>query len=119
VPDKGPIVPLCSPPDLAKFMRIFFFLKLLIGEYLELLTSLSSRSKAELASCDVAWWTKASLSKLLYDGSSLSEDGQHIEPSAGWAEHSWLVRLTYHRIHQAMGVRRIPRLNTSTYISAF
>ncbi|TEB20231.1 hypothetical protein FA13DRAFT_1801182 [Coprinellus micaceus] len=100
--NKGPIVPLPSLPDLARFLHSFFCLDLLIGESAEVLTSLSSHSKAELTSCDVAWWTRASLSNLLSDGSSLSQDGCHTEPLEDWGCHSWLVRLIYHRIHRAM-----------------
>ncbi|TEB23140.1 hypothetical protein FA13DRAFT_1798264 [Coprinellus micaceus] len=60
----GPVVPLPSLPELARFLCSFFYLHLVFEESAEVLTSLSSCSKAELASCDVAWWTRASLSNL-------------------------------------------------------
>ncbi|TEB20237.1 hypothetical protein FA13DRAFT_1801186 [Coprinellus micaceus] len=101
--NTGPVVPLPSLPELARFLYSLFYLHLVFEESAEVLTSLSSCSKAELASCDVAWWTRASLSNLLSDGSSLSQDGLHIESSEDWGSYPWLVRLIYHRIHQAMG----------------
>ncbi|TEB24129.1 hypothetical protein FA13DRAFT_1818116 [Coprinellus micaceus] len=62
--NKGPIVPLPSLRDLAVFLRSFFWLELLDEDAPKVLTSLSENSKAELGSCDVAWWTTASLSNL-------------------------------------------------------
>ncbi|TEB24139.1 hypothetical protein FA13DRAFT_1797502 [Coprinellus micaceus] len=101
--DKGPIVPLPSPPDLARFLYSFFNLYLIYGQSPDVLTSLSSRSKAELASCDVAWWTTASLSNLPPDGSSLSQDRHRTKSSEGWGYHPWLAQMIYYKIHQAMG----------------
>ncbi|TEB24120.1 hypothetical protein FA13DRAFT_1818111 [Coprinellus micaceus] len=54
--NKGPVVPLPSAMDLANFLEPFFNLDLLCGDHLELLTSLSNDSKAELSSCDSTPW---------------------------------------------------------------
>jgi hypothetical protein len=103
--------------DLANFLEPFFNLDLLCGDHLELLTSLSNDSKAELSSCDVAWWAGASLSDLLMDGSSLPRgDCNFTKPSGkGWGTHEWFDRGVYKAIHHTMKVSGGTNTTASKY----
>ncbi|TEB24136.1 hypothetical protein FA13DRAFT_1392572 [Coprinellus micaceus] len=111
--NKGPMVSLSSPTDLFKFLRSFLWLKLLlvsddIHGSLQFLTFLSEQSKAELASCDVAWWVSASLAGLRVDGSCLPCDGSAFDTvkanNVAWGPYEHLAQGIYWKIHQAMGV---------------
>ena len=105
--DKGPAVPPSVPADLAGFLKSFFHLKALHDHSPTALAHLSESSKAELASCDVAWWTTVSLSTLYSDGSGLLGGGNANSTGSsreGWGDHAWVVRGIYARIHQAMVV---------------
>jgi hypothetical protein len=89
--DKGPVVSLNSPTDLDGFFGLFMQLRFMASD--DFLACLSEGSKGELVSCDVSWWTTASLCR-------------RCGPSA------WLVLGIYQRIHHAMGVSgRVPMQN--------
>jgi hypothetical protein len=103
--DKGPVVPPSSSADLAKFLEAFFNLNLFITGTPKLLSLFSERSKAELASCNVAWWAAASLSDLRFNGSGLYSSGSVAEPvGKGWGHHRSFSRQMYMAVHGAMGV---------------
>ncbi|TEB24112.1 hypothetical protein FA13DRAFT_1391407 [Coprinellus micaceus] len=107
--DKGPTHPL-PPPELDIFLVTFFRLNLLTPSgdpggaistcSARFLSFLSDSLKAELASCDVAWWTDICLSVLAsYDAS--------YSPNRVERRHSWLLRAIYCGVHKAMGVSGI------------
>ena len=111
--DKGPIVPCSAPADLAGFLRRFFMLHILLEGSPNILAPLSKSSKAELAFCDVAWWTTVSLSVFYSDGLGLPFSGNVNSTRSSGEElghHTWLVQVIYHNIHLAMGVSAVANI---------
>ncbi|TEB24519.1 hypothetical protein FA13DRAFT_1817844 [Coprinellus micaceus] len=101
--EKGPVVPLSSPADLATFLKTFFSLNVLSNECQFFLAFLSKASWAKLATCDAAWWTTVSLSALHCDGSGLPCSRNTHKPSGNdWGHHSYIAQGIYKAIHQSM-----------------
>ncbi|TEB24123.1 hypothetical protein FA13DRAFT_1818112 [Coprinellus micaceus] len=108
---KGPAVPLASPADLVTFLQSFIWLQLLLlglsdssHDSLRFLAFLGEGSKAELASCDVAWWTATSLSALWTDSlhdAPIGGISSDKEPRTSFCPR--LVEGIYWRIHETMG----------------
>ena len=70
---------------------------------------------AELSSCDVAWWTTVSLSKLYSDGSGLPHSGNANSAGSsgeGLGPAYWLAQGIYTRIHEALGVGATTNIKT-------
>ncbi|TEB23154.1 hypothetical protein FA13DRAFT_1740295 [Coprinellus micaceus] len=107
---KGPTVPLASPTDLVTFLEPFIWLELLLlgssgfsHDSLRFLAFLSEGSKAELASCDVAWWTASSLSGICTDLPHNASTGgiSSDEEPKGW-HYERLIQGIFWSIHRAM-----------------